>query len=325
MIQRLGVLLVSIILFTGAPYAFAAEVLTNDQIITMTKGGLGDEIILGKIKVSSGQYDLSTTGLLRLKTEGVSQAVIKAMLEASAPPATPAPPPTATAVPPRDTAREEQDAIDLYRQEKLTEAVAAFDRLLVERPMDDGLRIWKALALLEQARTMKDAKAVGYNPLVLKAYAILQPMGQRQLTNADWNFAMAKAYWLNERPTWAGRAAGKAIAFRPQFAEPQILLGDLAYDADVAALSLSPGNPTRETALRFGGMAARKEYEKALALPDMPAALQAEALYKLGVVAVEIERRIGAARKHWGDAAAADPTCRYGRMARTKLGATAAP
>ena len=323
--QRLGVLLVGVILFTGAPYAFAAEVLTNDQIIAMTKGGLGDEIILGKIKVSSGQYDLSTTALLRLKSEGVSDAVIKAMLEASGTPATPAPPPTATAAPPRDTGRAEQDAIALYRQEKLTEAVAAFDRLLVERPTDDGLRIWKALALLEQARAMKDAKASGYKPVVMNAYAILQPMGQRQTTNADWNFAMAKAFWLNDRPAWSSRAAGKAIAFRPNFAEPQLLLGDLAYDADVAALSLPSGSPSRDTALRFGGMAARKEYEKALALPDLPAALRAEAHYKLGVVAVEIERKLGTARKHWDDAAAADPTCRYGRMARVKLGATAAP
>jgi hypothetical protein len=72
-------------------------------------------------------------------------------------------------------------------------------------------------------------------------------------------------------------------------------------------------------------MAPRKEYEKALGLPGLPAALQAEALYKLGTVAVEIERKIGAARKHWEDAVAADPICRYGRMARTKLGATAAP
>jgi len=319
--QRLGVLLVSVMLFTGVPYASAAEVLTNDAIITMTKGGLGDEIILGKIKVSSGQYDLSTTGLLRLKTEGVSDTVIKAMLEASGPVRAVAPIPAS----PRDTGREEQDAIALYRQEKLTEAVSAFDRLLAERPMDDGLKIWKALTQLEQARAMKDAKAPGYKPLVMNAYAALQPMGQRQPTNADWNFAMAKAFWLNDRPTWSSRAAGKAIAVRPNFAEPQLLLGDLAYDADVAALSLPPGNPSRESALRFGGMAARREYEKALALPDLPAALRAEAHYKLGVVAVEIERKLGAARKHWDDAVAADPTCRYGRMARAKLGATAAP
>ena len=322
MYRHLGVLVLTIILSMGLACAFAAEVLTNDHIITMVKGGLGDEIIRDKIKLSSGQYDLSTTGLLRLKTEGVSEAVIKAMLEASPPPSMPAASPTAA--PPRDTAREEQDAIALYRQERLEEAMAAFDRLLVERP-DDGLRIWKALVLFEQARAMRDAKAVGYKPLVVKAYALLQPMGQRQLANPDWNFAMAKAFWLNERPTWASRAAGKAIAFRPQFAEPQLLLGDLAYDADVAAFALSPGNATRETALRFGGLAARKEYEKALALPGLSTALRAEALYKLGVVAVEIERRIGAARKHWDDAAAADPACRYGRMAQAKLVSTTAP
>ena len=63
----------------------AAEVLTNEAIVTMVKGGLGKALIIDKIKISQGEYDLSTTGLLRLKAEGVSETIIKAMIEVSAP------------------------------------------------------------------------------------------------------------------------------------------------------------------------------------------------------------------------------------------------
>ena len=105
----------------------------------------------------------------------------------------------------------------------MAEAAAAFDRLIAEKPDDDGLRMWKALTLLEQAREIKDNNASGYKPLVMNAYAILQPLKPRLATNADWNFAMAKAFWLNaspdlgesgrgERTPPAGELSGSAAA-----------------------------------------------------------------------------------------------------------------
>ena len=119
----------------------------------MVKAGLGDEVVVSKIKISQNQFDLSTQAILRLKEDGVSPAVIKAMVETAPPPA----PKAAEA-----GARETQDAIALYRQGKVVEATAAFDKLLAERPGDDDLKIWKALSLLEQARAMKDANTSGY-------------------------------------------------------------------------------------------------------------------------------------------------------------------
>ena len=96
---------------------------------------------------------------------------------------------------------------------------------------------------------------------------------------------MAKAFWLNERPTWAGKAAKTALGLRANFAEPQLLLGDLAYDSDMQALTSPGGSPQSQSVTLFAGSTARKEYETALATPDLAAALQAEALYKLGKVA----------------------------------------
>ena len=90
--QRLrGVFLLftfSLLLVSGLS---AAEMLTNDTIVTMVKAGLGEELIISKIKISQGQYDLSTNGILKLKKDGVGDKIIQAMLETSASPATATP------------------------------------------------------------------------------------------------------------------------------------------------------------------------------------------------------------------------------------------
>ena len=146
--------------FCGSHVA-AAELLTNEAVATMVKAGLGDDVIVGKIRLSQAQYDLTTNGLLRLKADGVSDAVIKAMIEASAGGEAPGLKPAQAGVVPPDPARSEEAAIALYKQGRTAEAAAAFDRLMAEKPNDDGLRIWKALTLLEQAREIKDAGRSG--------------------------------------------------------------------------------------------------------------------------------------------------------------------
>jgi tetratricopeptide (TPR) repeat protein len=171
----------------------------------------------------------------------------------------------------------------LYRQGKVVEAEAAFDKRLAERPGDVDLKVWKALALLEQACAMKDAGEPGdrYKPLMQKVYTILHPLGQTQAANPDWRFAMAKIFWLNDRPTWAARNANTALDVRTNFAEPHLLLGDIAYDS-----------------LLWPGAAAREEYNKALAVADLAAALRPEALYKLGQVAADLDKKPDVAREY---------------------------
>jgi len=307
-----------IFLFCSSPVV-AAEILTNEAVVTMVKAGFGDDVIVGKVRLTQGQYDLSTNGLLRLKADGVSEVVIKAMIEASASGGAPGRKPAQAGAVPPDPARSEEAAIALYKQGRTAEAAAAFDRLIAEKPNDDGLRVWKALTLLEQAREIKDSNATGFKPLVNNAYAILTPLGRRLAANADWNFAVAKAFWLNDRPTRASRAAGTALSLRANYPEAQLLLGDLAYDSDVSALAQAPGSPGRESALRWAGGSSKKEFDKALAMPDLPPPLRAEALYKLGVVSAELQGKQETAREYWERAAAADPACRYGRMAQRRL------
>ncbi len=305
-----GVLLLAVILLFVVRIVPAAEVLTNDTIVTMVKAGLGEELIVSKIKISQNQFDLSTSSILRMKTEGVSEKIITAMIEASAPPAPPQPKSD------QAVAQETQDAVALYRQGKVAEAVAALDKLLAEKPNDDGLKIWKALALLKQARGMRYSKVSGYKPVVLNAWAILKSLQQRQAANPDWNFAVAMAFWLNDRPTWAKRAADKALDLRADFAEAHLLLGDMAYEE---AMESRPGPVTVPNQKWWMGVESRKAYEAALALTDLPPDLRAEAFYKIGIVSAELEKKRDVAREYWEKAVAADPDSRYGRMAQEKL------
>ena len=251
---------------------------------------------------------LRDLGLLTLKTEGVRDQLIQAMMGAPSAPG-PAAAPAPGEESPGVAGQEPQDALALYRQGNVVEAEAAFDTRLAERPADVDLTVGKALAILEQARALKDAGESGdrYKPLMEKAYAILHPLGRTQAANPDWRFAMAKTFWLNDRPTWAARNANTALDLRANFAEPHLLLGDIAYNR-----------------LLWPGATARTEYDKALAVPDLPAALQAEALYKLGQVAADRDKKPDVAREYWERAVVADPTCRYGIMAQQRLKAAPA-
>ncbi|HRH46360.1 MAG TPA: S1C family serine protease [Pyrinomonadaceae bacterium] len=67
------------------PAIFAQEIkqekLTNKDLIEMTKSGLPETIILAKMKTSGVNFDTSPAALLELKKEGVSDAVILAILQ----------------------------------------------------------------------------------------------------------------------------------------------------------------------------------------------------------------------------------------------------
>lgn len=68
-------------------FAFIAlaqtEILTNSQIVEMSKIGLSKEIILKKINDSQSNFDVSTNALIELKRGGVADEVIALMLEKS--------------------------------------------------------------------------------------------------------------------------------------------------------------------------------------------------------------------------------------------------
>jgi hypothetical protein len=59
------------------------EVLTNSDIVDMSKIGLSKKLILEKIDSTNGDFDVSTKSIIELKTAGVDEEIIGVMLEKS--------------------------------------------------------------------------------------------------------------------------------------------------------------------------------------------------------------------------------------------------
>jgi hypothetical protein len=94
-----GLLVLGLLAVTGSR-SVADEVLTNDGVVKMVKAGLPESVIIQKIRTSERKLDTSADALIKLKSAGVPDKVIEAMLApasssgtsaATAPPASGAP------------------------------------------------------------------------------------------------------------------------------------------------------------------------------------------------------------------------------------------
>ena len=61
----------------------SAEILSNADVMLMTKAGLAKTIIIRKIKESNGNFDVSVNGLVTMKNAGVDEEIIETMMERS--------------------------------------------------------------------------------------------------------------------------------------------------------------------------------------------------------------------------------------------------
>jgi hypothetical protein len=89
--------ILAVVFLAICPLAFAQQALNNDAIIKLVKAGMSDDLIITTINAQPGNFDVSTDGLIALKTGGASDKVVSAIvLKASA---APQPPPVAPAPP----------------------------------------------------------------------------------------------------------------------------------------------------------------------------------------------------------------------------------
>ena len=65
------------------PAPALASALTNTDVLKLKEAGIGEQLIVDKIKVSPAQYRLDTDDLLQLKEAGLADTVISAMIQAS--------------------------------------------------------------------------------------------------------------------------------------------------------------------------------------------------------------------------------------------------
>jgi hypothetical protein len=73
----------------------ATGTLTVEEVVTMVKSGLTDDLIIAAIKSKAKPFDLNTAEIIELKKSGVSQIVIEYLLDPSKPYAPPTQPLTA--------------------------------------------------------------------------------------------------------------------------------------------------------------------------------------------------------------------------------------
>jgi hypothetical protein len=66
----------------AAPNALSGAPLTNADVIKLKAAGLGDDLVIGKIKASPASYRLDAADLVELKQNGLSDALIGAMMQA---------------------------------------------------------------------------------------------------------------------------------------------------------------------------------------------------------------------------------------------------
>jgi len=92
------------------------DVMTNDEVITLTKAGLSPAIIIGKIRTGKSNFDLSTDSLIKLKQSGVSDDIVSAMLEAKSGKSTAAAPGPAMPGDPNDPLAKHSYGIYLYEE-----------------------------------------------------------------------------------------------------------------------------------------------------------------------------------------------------------------
>lgn len=71
--------------------ALLLAIITNQDIITLTRAGLPPNVIITKITTSEHQFDTSVNALLALKAAKVDDTVISAMLHPAPTPAAPSP------------------------------------------------------------------------------------------------------------------------------------------------------------------------------------------------------------------------------------------
>jgi hypothetical protein len=79
MLKHVQIALVAFVLLAGT--ALAQSVLNNDSIIKMSKACFGDDVIVSMVKSQPGNYTVDPDAVIQLKTAGLSEKIINAMIE----------------------------------------------------------------------------------------------------------------------------------------------------------------------------------------------------------------------------------------------------
>jgi hypothetical protein len=70
----------AVVLLAAAPFVIAQQAMNNDSVVKLAKAGLSDDVIVSTINGSTGTYDTSANALIAMKSAGVSDKIISAIV-----------------------------------------------------------------------------------------------------------------------------------------------------------------------------------------------------------------------------------------------------
>jgi hypothetical protein len=116
-----------------------AKPMTNDDVVSMVKAGLPEDIIIGSINEQATNFDVSASALVSLKNQGVSVKIMQAMLGASgkhhdsSPPAgadkNTTPQASGESAPPAESTAQQPPAKPAAREDKPASSTNILDKL----------------------------------------------------------------------------------------------------------------------------------------------------------------------------------------------------
>ena len=86
-------IILAVVFLAICPLFVAQQAMNNDSVIKLVKAGLSEDLIVTTISGAAGNYDISADGVIALKTAGVSDRVISAILLKAAAASQPTQPP----------------------------------------------------------------------------------------------------------------------------------------------------------------------------------------------------------------------------------------
>lgn len=97
--------------------SLAQETLNDAGVVTLKQAGLGDTVIINKIKASKCDFDISTDALKKLKEGGLSDDLINVIIATAAPSVVTTPPKVVAAVVSNDPNASHEPGIWLYQEQ----------------------------------------------------------------------------------------------------------------------------------------------------------------------------------------------------------------
>jgi len=219
--------------------------LTNEEVIKLVQAKLPDSVILAKIKSSSCEFDTSTDALIKLKRAGVSDVVLKAIVEA--------PPPSNPQV-----SDENPAPADPSKQPDVTPGCGNYDSCIkIAAALLESSQSARALARFQEASQLDPSKGDAWAGA---GNAYFQ-LGQYDDAVAQWDKALQLGYSLSINVCHAKALCGdtgtfllstKEISFVSKKGEKELVATPSSVTSE-GALLVNTNPPSYYLRVRFAG------------------------------------------------------------------------